>query len=101
MKDCVILRIEIEKSINFSWKYLVLHGLLKSHTVNTGKRQCTVAESQRSGAASATKPTWHLINLGHCLNQPEMQPLTWPNGIKMFSLYLHTALQKIVNVKTF
>lgn len=28
-----------------------------------------MAESQRSRAASATKPTWHLINLGHMSEQ--------------------------------
>lgn len=35
MKDCVILRTEIEKRIKFSWKYLALQGLLKTHTINT------------------------------------------------------------------
>ena len=57
-----------------------------------------MAEGQRS--ASATKPTQHLINLGYMMNRPEIQPLTWPSGITVLSLYLLTELQEIMNVKT-
>lgn len=48
MKDCVIVRPEIEEGINFSREYLALRVTLETHTVNAVEK----AEGQSSRAAS-------------------------------------------------
>lgn len=82
MKDCVIVRPEIEEGINFSREYLALRGTLETHTVNAVEK----AEGQRSRAASLQNQHSTELTLTICLNQPEMRALHLPNGIVMLSL---------------
>lgn len=95
MKDCVIVRPQIEEGISFSREYLALRGTLETHTVNSVEK----AEGQRSRAASLQNQHSTQLTLTICLNRPELWALHLPSGIIMLSLDFLMELGEIINAE--